>query len=158
MGKAIKTFAPPFKPMFDPAPAKSAPPMGTSAERGEYLARYVANCFGCHTNFDPVSLEQIGEDWGGGAEMEPVPLPGVDPKQWVRSPNLTSHPTGVLKNFPDADAWVKRFRAGRQIEVSYMHWGPFSRMAEDDLVAIYEYLKTVPPVDAEVGEIVVKLE
>jgi mono/diheme cytochrome c family protein len=151
MGRAVRTFAPPFQPMVNPTPAASAPPMEPTVERGEYLARYVANCYGCHTKSDPMTLEMIGEDWGGGAEMEPIPLPGVDPKQWVRSPNLTSHPTGVLKNFPTPEDWIKRFRAGRTVKQSPMHWGPFSRMSDEDLTAIYNYLQTIPPVDNAVG-------
>ena len=63
----------------------------------------------------------------------------------------------MLDKFPTEEAWVKRFRQGRLMEGTYMHWGPFSRMTEDDLVAIYMYLQTVPPADNDTGPYVVKL-
>ena len=49
------------------------------------------------------------------------------------------------------DAFVARFRAGRVIPHSPMPWHGFQRMSDDDLRAIYRYLKTVPAVHRDVG-------
>jgi hypothetical protein len=158
MGKMVRVFAPPFQPVLDPEFPETAPPMEATVERGEYLARYVANCYACHTMHDEATFDRIGPEWGGGTEMEPMPFPGQDVNEWSRSPNLTSHPTGVLKNFPTAEDWIKRFRAGRTVSGSPMHWGPFSRMTDEDLTAIWMYLNTIPPVDHAVGPIVYQKE
>jgi hypothetical protein len=151
MGKAIRVFAPPFQPVLEPTFPAKAPPMEATVERGEYIVRYVANCYACHTQHDMATFERIGPEFGGGMEFEPDP--GLNNGIWMRSPNITSHPTGVLKNFPTAEDFIARFRAGRTREGSPMHWGPFSRMSEEDLRAIYLFLQSVPPVDNEVGAI-----
>ena len=48
-------------------------------------------------------------------------------------------------------AFVARFRLGRVIARSPMPWQGFRRMSDDDLRAIYRYLKTVPAVRRDVG-------
>jgi mono/diheme cytochrome c family protein len=72
MGKAIRTFAPLFKPVIVDAP-KVAPAEAPTRERGEYLARYVANCVGCHTKGDLATGRYIGPEFAGGFEFEPPP-------------------------------------------------------------------------------------
>lgn len=47
--------------------------------------------------------------------------------------------------------FVARFRAGRVIANSPMPWQAFRKMSDDDLRAIYRYLKTVPAVHRDVG-------
>ena len=49
------------------------------------------------------------------------------------------------------DEFVTRFKAGRLLPGSPMPWQGFMRMDEDDMRAIYRYLKTVPPVTHDVG-------
>ena len=78
----------------------------------------------------------------------------LDPSIAVRAPNLTPDPTGVLVKFADEDAWIGRLRVGRVIAASYMPWGPFSRMSDTDLRALYRYLKTLQPVANDIGPIV----
>jgi hypothetical protein len=55
------------------------------------------------------------------------------------------------------DQFVARFRLGRVIPRSPMPWQAFARLAEDDLRAMYQYLKTVPPVKNDVGPAMVVL-
>ena len=122
------------------------------------MARYVANCVGCHTAFDMQTMEQVGPEFAGGAEFEPLPelhrKIGVDENLWTRSPNITPHPQGVLAKFPDTESWIARFRQGRLVQHSPMHWGPFSKLTDTDLEAIYVYLNSLEPVEWEVGPIV----
>jgi mono/diheme cytochrome c family protein len=153
MGKALRVFMKPFHPILDPTPPAKAPPMAATKERGEYLAKYVANCKACHTKADPATMEFLGPEFGGGAEIEPMPLPGVDQTQWFHTPNLTSHEKGVLKNFPTAESFIARFRAGRAHPGSAMHWGPFSRMSDEDISAIWLFLKSLPPADFDPGPV-----
>ncbi|WP_194775265.1 cytochrome c [Pararhodonellum marinum] len=160
MGKAVRVIASSFKPIENPKPYPVAPPMEASIERGEYLSRYVANCVGCHTNRDLMTFEAIGPEYGGGMEFEPFPefhlMVGQDPDIWMRTPNITPHPNSSLAQFKTVEEWKERFRKGRLIDISPMHWGPFSRMTDEDLEALYLYLTSLEPVDYDPGELMFK--
>jgi mono/diheme cytochrome c family protein len=103
MGKAVRTFAPTFKPIENPDAPAVAPPMAPTIERGEYLARYVANCVGCHTQRDMMTYDAIGPEFAGGMEFEPWPALhkylNVDTTLWLRTPNITPHPNSALAKF-----------------------------------------------------------
>lgn len=154
LGKMVRSFSPIFQPVYNPEPPSAAPPMESTVERGEYLARYVANCVGCHTERDPNTFEAIGPEYAGGFEMEPLPelheLLGVDPELWTRSVNLTPHPNSALSRIGSLENWIARFRAGRLMMSSPMHWGPFSRMTDEDLEALWVYFNSLEPVDNEI--------
>lgn len=152
-GKIIRAYFPAFKPILNPKPATEVPEKTATKERGEYLARYVANCYACHTNHDPATFEFIGPEFAGGAEFEPMPGLG-DQTLWTRSPNITPHPDGALAKFPTPQDWITRFRQGRVVESSPMHWGPFSRMSDSDLVSLWKFLQSLPPTEHHVGETV----
>lgn len=160
MGKAVRSLAPTFKPIFNPSPPASAPPMAATVERGEYLARFVANCVGCHTPRDPMTFEATGPEFSGGMEFEPFAElhreVNVDEDLWTRSPNITPDPTGVLVRFKNVDEWKARFRQGRILPHSPMDWGPFSRMTDEDLEALWLFLNTLEPVDNLIEEITYK--
>ncbi len=162
IGKLVRVLAPTFKPVYEPDPWPKAPPMEPSVQRGEYLARSVANCVGCHTNRDPATFEAIGPEYAGGMEFEPLvelnERLGIATDLWVRSPNITPHAKSALSKFQDLDSWIARFRQGRVIMHSSMHWGPFSRMSEQDLEALWLYFNSLEPVEYEVGEIVFRKE
>jgi len=163
IGKMVHVLTPTFQPIIDPKAPATAPPMSPpSAARGEYLARSVANCVGCHTERDLMTYEAIGPEFAGGMEFEPFPdlyeAVGVDPDLWTRSPNLTPGPGSRFSQFSSVDEWKQRFRAGRTLKHSPMDWGPFSRMSDEDLESLWLFLKTVPPVEKDVGPIVYKKE
>ncbi|GAB3226998.1 cytochrome c [Algoriphagus aestuariicola] len=160
MGKAVKVISPTFQPIENPDPSPKAPPMEATVERGEYLAKNVANCVACHTKRDLTTFEAIGPEFAGGMEFEPFPemhlALGEDPELWMRSPNITPHPNSALSKFKTVEEWKVRFRKGRQIKISPMHWGPFSRMSDEDLEALYLFLHSLEPVEHEVGELMFK--
>lgn len=160
MGKIVRVLASSFQPIENPSPAPFAPAMAATVERGEYLSRYVANCVGCHTARDPMTFEAIGPEFGGGMEFEPWPefalAVGGDPELWMRTPNITPHPNSALSKFKNVEEWKARFRKGRTIPISQMHWGPFSRMTDQDLEALYLYLTSLEPADFEPGELLFK--
>jgi mono/diheme cytochrome c family protein len=151
-GKAIVALVRPaaFQPVLGQSPPASAPEQAATVERGEYIAKSVANCMACHSPLDPTTGELTGPAFSGNATGEPSL---TDPTIILRMPNLTPDPTGVLVRYPTEEAWIKRFRAGRVIRGSFMHWGPFSRMGDDDLRAIYMYLHTLKPVANDVGPV-----
>jgi mono/diheme cytochrome c family protein len=154
IGAVVKSFAPAFKPRQGVNPPATSP-SGPTRERGEYLARSVGNCVSCHTRIDPVSLAKVAPEFAGGNEMEPDARPGlaVDRAVWFRTPNLTPAAGSALDKFPDRATFVARFqRGGRHYDGSPMPWESFSRMSEDDLAALYEFLRSLPPQHGPTGE------
>ena len=160
MGKAVRTFSTTFKPIEKPDAPAVAPAMAPTIERGEYLSRYVANCVGCHTQRDLMTYEATGPEFAGGMEFEPWPemhrFLNVDTTLWLRTPNITPDPGGVLVKYKTADEFIARFRQGRVIPFSPMDWGPFSRMTDEDITAIWMFLNSLQPVKNDVGDITFK--
>jgi mono/diheme cytochrome c family protein len=149
-GKAIKALVRPaaFQPVLGQSPRTSAPPQEATVERGRYLANNVANCMACHSPLDLATGELTGPAFSGNATGEPSMM---DPNVMLRMPNLTPDPTGVLSRFASEDDWIGRFRVGRVVQESIMPWGPYSRMSDEDLRAIYRYLNSLDPVANDVG-------
>jgi mono/diheme cytochrome c family protein len=146
-GKALMGIAE-LGPNHDPAP-KHVPESSTpSVERGEYLAEHVVHCVGCHSAFDPLTFQASGPKAGGAL---PDPSHGDDKDKEFAAPNLTSDPkTGVTGKL-DEEQFVTRLRAGRAFVSSIMAWENIGRMSDADLRSIYRYLRTLPPVENDVG-------
>ncbi|MGH7470616.1 MAG: c-type cytochrome [Longimicrobiales bacterium] len=144
MGKAVVSFVIKPNPLDNKAP-KTAPAIAPTVERGEYLVNSVAECAGCHTLRDLRSGAVIGPHLGGGFEYPA----DADPSILFTPPNLTSDPTGMAGRLTE-DQFVARFRQGRLIKESIMPWEAFLEMSEDDVRAIYRYIKSVPAVRNEV--------
>lgn len=126
-------------------------PRGPTVENGRYLAGSVANCWSCHTQRDLNTGALTGALYTGANNFADE----ENPKRTWAPPNLTSAPkTGRLARFTE-DAFVARFHAGRAIPGSPMPWQAFARMNDDDLRAIYRFLKTVPAAENDVGPAVV---
>jgi mono/diheme cytochrome c family protein len=157
IGKAMRTFADVFEPRIGHTPPKTAPPEAPTRERGEYLARSVSNCATCHTRVDLTTARFVGPEFAGGYE-EPSALPSEEPKLWYRSPNITPDPNGVLAAFDSKEAWIHRFRVGRVFKGSPMPWGPFSRMSDTDLEAVWIFLKSLPPTANDLGPTIFEKE
>lgn len=154
LGKVIRSIAPTFEPRLGHTAPATAPPAAPTRERGEYIARYVANCVTCHTMHDPTTVRFTGPELAGGAEFPPMPgFPGAEEGLTFKSPNLTPHATGVLAKFGSKDRWIARFRQGRVYTGSPMPWGPFSQMSDADLEALWVYLNSLAPVENDVGQI-----
>lgn len=135
--------------MLKPEGTKGSPPKsvtpGPTVEYGKYLTHSVADCRGCHTNRDMKTGALIGELFAGGMIFNDQFTKGYT----FVSPNLTPHPTGIINEWTEED-FIQRFRAGRVYENSPMPWGAFSRMHEDDLRAIYRYLRSLDGKDNEI--------
>lgn len=145
LGKMLKTFA--LKPSGDGV-VPPAPPEDSTAAYGKYLVHSVANCRGCHTDRDLMTGAFIGPELGGGFSIELIDINGgIVPGKHLVSPNLTKDAeTGIMANWTE-EQFIHRFRTGAVIKESPMPWGPFSRMSDLELKAIYRYLNTVPPVN-----------
>ena len=161
IGKVVRSLTGTFKPIENPDAPKVAPLMSPpSIIRGEYLAKYVTNCVGCHTPRDITTYEATGPEFSGGMEFEPWPDLSkhfnIDTTLWIRTPNITPHPGGVFAKYKTPQDFIQRFRTGRLIPISPMDWGPFSRISDDDLTSIWMYLNSLEPVEHEIGDIVFK--
>ena len=140
VGNIVKAFL--LKPVGPTGEVPKTVKRDTSAAYGKYLAASVANCYGCHTNRDMVTGTFTGEPFAGGLRMESSFEPE---KYYFITPNLTPDSTGRIFGWTE-EMFIKRFRQGKIYPGTHMPWGPFSRMSDDELKAIYNYLKSVKPV------------
>ncbi|AKF08239.1 c-type cytochrome [Sandaracinus amylolyticus] len=131
-------------PATRPARGMRAPPRAPTAEYGRYLAHDVFDCAGCHTpGYDPDKAS--GDDLlRGGFE-----LVGADGAA-VRSPNLTAHASGLA-------AWTSA-DLGRALRDGLKPDGTavrppmplFRGLGDDEVEALFVYLRSVPALDGEV--------
>jgi mono/diheme cytochrome c family protein len=139
------------KPVGPAAPPPSRAPRGASVETGRYLVESVSLCWSCHTERSQMTGALTGPRYGGTTGFTEAD----DTLHTWSPPNITSDPeTGRLGKMSE-EQFVARFRQGRVIPGSPMPWQAFSRIAEDDLRAMYRYLMSVPPVKNDVGPAVV---
>lgn len=135
LGKVAKAFL--VKPVGPSEKIMPSTKPDTTANYGRYLVLNVANCAGCHTKRN-VSGELTGQLLGGGNAMDSGNIP----------PNLTPDSTGRLFYF-NQKLFIQRFRMGKIIANSEMPWQHFKKMSDNDLIAIYKFLKTVNPVKTQ---------
>lgn len=138
LGLAIRALV--LEPTGPSKPVRAAAPVGPTAVRGEYLANDVANCAGCHTQRDLRTGAFTGPRFAGGFEA----VSHDDPSVTLVTPNLTRHPEGRLAAWTEDD-FVARFRGGEHSPLSPMPWRSFGTMSDDDLRALYRYLRSVRP-------------
>ena len=107
---------------------RTAPPVGATREYGQYLVS-VGGCRGCH-----------GPNLVGG----PSPEPGAP-----ASANIT--PAGPIGRWTEAD-FVRAMRTGARPDGSqinpFMPWKSMATHTDDELRAIWLYLRSVPPVQS----------
>jgi len=136
-----------------PAQPETIPPVTDTLAYGKYVTNAAA-CIECHTKMD--KGKPVGEPFAGGFVF---PMPGGAK---LTSSNITPDlATGI-------GAWTKeqfiaRFKAfGKDSQPlakvdmakgemqSIMPWSMYAGMTEQDLGAIYDYLKSLPPVKNQV--------
>lgn len=110
-------------------------------QRGEYLATLAA-CDGCHTPGSLGAPPLPGMRFAGGLEFAP----------WkVATANITPSPSGI--SYYDDKMFVEVMRTGHvkaRALKPIMPWRYFRNLSDDDLKAIFAYLRTVPPVQHRV--------
>jgi mono/diheme cytochrome c family protein len=144
MGKAVMALL--IEPMGD-GKADDAPAYDTTAAYGHYLAESVANCRGCHTKRDMITGAYIGTNFAGGTPIEVFDDFGKPIKgKHLVTPNLTpDNETGRIYGWTQ-EQFLSRFRQGRLLHGSPMPWGPFSRMSDTEIIALYKYLSKLDAV------------
>jgi mono/diheme cytochrome c family protein len=139
-------------------------------KRGEYLVTAMG-CNDCHTPFKmgpngpepdmskmlsghPQEIKitapaALSEPWGSAGSLTNTAHSG--PWGVSFTANLTSDPeTGVLRDYTEAQ-FIQMMRTGRKqgqgrMILPPMPWFPFGHLNDDDLKAIYAYLRQVPPI------------
>ena len=152
-----------------PAPPLPAAPPPSPAERGKYLVSAMG-CNDCHT---PAKMGPNGPEpdmarmLSGHPEGMKLPPPPKPEGPWIATVAATftawSGPWGISYTAnltPDQntgigiwteDMFVKAIREGKHMGTSRpilppMPWPAFRNLNDDDLKAIFAYLKTIPPV------------
>jgi mono/diheme cytochrome c family protein len=135
------------KPLDGPV---AAPARSDGVAYGRYLTR-IARCEFCHT---------VRASRG---ELQPSPerllsggVPFVMGTRTQYSMNLTPHPTGL--GGWTREMFFERFRRHTtpfpvtEEDNSEMDWVAFSGMADEDLAAIWDYLRSLPPLETRLLE------
>src|SRR5215471_8519550 len=143
IGKAVRAFL--IKPVGpDGEVAKSVKP-DTTVEYGKYLATYITNCRGCHTNRSLMTGAYTGPYFAGGLKFD------ASDGSYCVTPNLTpDKETGRIYGWSQ-EQFINRFRLPKVIPTSDMPWDQFRNLSDNDLKAIYHYLTSLEPVKQDNG-------
>jgi mono/diheme cytochrome c family protein len=131
----IRTNPPITSPVPGPDPSDRVP-------YGRYLV-LVADCWGCHTAFEAPKNPGL---FGGGNLVALAPAAGKE-KLAVFSRNITPDPSGIP--YYDDALFLESMRTGkvRAREISpVMPWVVFAKLPDEELKAMFAFLKTLPPV------------
>lgn len=107
-----------------------------SVENGRYFAS-ISSCTGCH-----------GQQLEGSVFVDEAPI------GYVPAPNLTSGAGGLGGRYTDAD-WERAIRHGINADgevMVIMSSNHYAAYGDEDLGDLIAYIKSVPPVDNELGE------
>ncbi len=150
-------------------------PQRAAVQRGEYLVK-IMGCNDCHTpwKMGPEGPEPDMTRFLSGHPEQVGPLPRVkspEPFLWSGFPTNTafSGPWGVSYAFnltPEQNTglgiwteemFIKTIRTGRHMGVSRpinppMPWPAYRNATDDDLKAVYAYLRTIKPIVNHVPE------
>lgn len=125
----------------------SAPPRGATAEYGGYLAQHVGLCAGCHTPRSGLLAKPDKRRLFAGDAHPPKNFP-------ANPSNLTPEIATGIGRWSETD-FLQTLRTGvnpNGISVHpFMPWRQTRRMSDEDLRAIYRYLRTLPPIRNEVS-------
>lgn len=167
--KAVVAYLRTLKPIQNQVPAKSldfpvnfivkfipkpldgpvqAPDRKNTVAYGEYLTK-IGGCYECHTPHDDKNQLIADKAFSGGWVME-------GPWGKVVTANITPDPDTYIGQ-TTKESFIGRFRAFQGISAenapdaskgrnTVMPWLAFAGMTDEDLGAIYDYLKTVKPI------------
>ena len=124
------------------------PDPANSVDYGKYLAT-IGRCAFCHSPREGQSPEPVpGRLFAGGNEFR-------GPFGIRLSSNLTPHPSGLGSTTREEFiALFRRHAAPQPVlpeENTIMAWSAYAAMTDADLGAIYDYLRTLPPVATAAG-------
>jgi mono/diheme cytochrome c family protein len=123
------------QPVTSPVPAENP---SDPVKRGERLVNF-SGCADCHT-LQERGQPNEGLNLAGGFEMK-------GPFGTVTAANITPDPSGI--SYYDEATFVQAIRTGKvraRTLNPIMPWGIYRSMTDDDLKAIFAYLRTVKPI------------
>jgi mono/diheme cytochrome c family protein len=127
------------QPVTEPAPE---PGLVKPTRHGAYLAN-IGTCSDCHTPRNPKFQPIPGMEMAGGSPMVR--------EQGVASANLTPDASGIV--YYDEELFIRTIRTGsvdaRKLK-PVMPWWAYRNMTDDDLKAVFAYLRTLKPVHHDV--------
>ncbi len=118
-----------------------AAPPGSSEQvrRGEYLA-HLGNCAGCHDTQTPEKQPVPGMEFAGGRVVRRGSTATV-------AANITPDASGI--GYYDEKKFIAVIRSGhvgaRKLS-PIMIWADLKNLTDDDLKALFAYLRSIPPV------------
>ena len=125
-----------------PAASVPAPPRGVTPQYGSYLAEHVGLCAHCHTPLTGVRSEPDRSQLFAGMAHPPKEFP-------AKPTNLTPDPDTGIGRWSETD-FIQTIRTGTRLNGEqlkpFMPWRQIRRMSDDDLRAIYAFLRTLPPI------------
>lgn len=140
-----------MKPLPYPQQFISFPDSSDQVALGRYTADAVGDCFSCHSadliDQDKVHPERTKGYYGGGIEMV-----GEGGKTVVTA-NLTfDEKTGIARKYTK-DQFIRVVKGGVRPDGSILKQPMFPRpmLSDREVGAIYEYLKTVPPIRNDIA-------
>ena len=116
------------------------PDLSTAEKRGAYLAT-LASCADCHTPMD-----ERGQFIEGSSSLAAALL--CTRREQRAAANITPAVNGIP--YYNEALFLEVIRTGRvrEREISDLcPWGPYRNMTDEDLKAIFAFLKTLKPVD-----------
>jgi len=126
-------------PSLPPTGPVPPPDLSTPEKRGAYLVP-LANCFGCHTPLDEKMQPMMALNLAGGGRFK-------GPWGEITPANITPDASGIP--YYDEALFVQVMRTGhvkaRKLN-PLMLTGFFKKMTDEDLKAIFAYLKTLKPI------------
>lgn len=135
------------QPVIDWRPEVQPPPLppeaSSAARQGEYLV-HIGTCTGCHSTADPQNRPVPAMLFAGGRVF-------VRPWGTAASANLTRDPSGI--GYYDEAQFIRTIRTGRvgaRILNRTMPYPLLRNLNDDDLKAIFAYLRTLSPVQHRV--------
>jgi hypothetical protein len=176
-GAGGSVFAQAPKTTPGPAGPRGNPTALGSVARGKYLVT-ISGCNDCHTPFkmgpngpEP-DMTRMLSGHPQGMKLPPPPQPtgpwvmaGVPNSAWAGpwgvsyAINLTPDTTTGLgvANLWTEEVFIKAIRSGKHFGTARpilppMPWADFAQMTDEDLKAIWAYLKTVPPIKNQVPD------
>jgi hypothetical protein len=132
--RMVAAYSP--EPLTSPVPT---PDLQNPLKRGEYLAG-VADCVGCHTDWYHKGSAVDRKHFAGGNALR-------SPQGRIYSANITPDASGI--GYYDEATFIKVMRTGkvgaRQVN-AVMPWYWYQNMTDDDLRAVFAWLRAQSPV------------
>jgi mono/diheme cytochrome c family protein len=126
----------------------TTPPRGINAAYGEYLAWHASGCAECHTPRDPNTAQlDLTRPLAGG--LIPFPEEGFT----TTGSNITPCQTTGIGDWTERDfltAMHTGMRPDGTIMLPFHPWPYFDKWSDEDLLAVWMYLRSLEPVTHQV--------